>query len=172
MPLTPIKIQDVSDVEDEDVIYFCPNCDSCPVCDSPPKATQAATTQSVAPNPTNVPAFERTTTCQRAQEYKDDTGIIYVKCLKERFDPIGRGLSKSHIMPAFGVSDTFRKLFSESLNFWVHTTEKFPLRSKRPNAPNAFTTFPKLFSAYHRKVSLTIQTPVSHSRLHHVPKTF
>ncbi|KAJ7752726.1 hypothetical protein B0H14DRAFT_2635717 [Mycena olivaceomarginata] len=137
----PSISSDVSDVEDEDVIYFCPNCDSCPVCDSPPKATQAATTQSVAPNPTKLPAFERTTTCQRAQEYKDDTGIIYVKCLKERLTQIGRGLSK----------------IAYNARLRLHTTEKFPLRSKHPSAALAFTTSPKLFSAYHRKVSLTLQ---------------
>ncbi|KAJ7605474.1 hypothetical protein DFH06DRAFT_1147404 [Mycena polygramma] len=65
-PLTPIKIEDYSDDED-DLIYYCENCDPCPVCGSPPivetQDTQpppvaAPTTAQAAPHPARPLAFQ------------------------------------------------------------------------------------------------------------------
>ncbi|KAJ7843204.1 hypothetical protein B0H14DRAFT_2585846 [Mycena olivaceomarginata] len=142
MPLTPIKIQDVSDVEDEDVIYFCPNCDSCPVCDSPPKATQAATTQSVAPNPTNVPA-------RQLLPLSVPLSVPIVIFMVEGYFQGGWW----HLIIPYLIA------IIRVLKLLGAYHRKVSLAIQTSKRPNALTTFPKLFSAYHRKVSLTIQTP-------------
>ncbi|KAJ6467979.1 hypothetical protein C8R47DRAFT_1078478 [Mycena vitilis] len=49
-PLTPIKIEDYTDDED-DLMYYCENCDPCPVCGSPP----IAETQQPQPPPVAAP---------------------------------------------------------------------------------------------------------------------
>ncbi|KAJ6451365.1 hypothetical protein C8R47DRAFT_1229891 [Mycena vitilis] len=49
-PLTPIKIEDYTDDED-DLMYYCENCDPCPVCGSPP----VAETQQPQPPPVAAP---------------------------------------------------------------------------------------------------------------------
>ncbi|KAJ6467975.1 hypothetical protein C8R47DRAFT_1078474 [Mycena vitilis] len=49
-PLTPIKIEDYTDDED-DLMYYCENCDPCPVCGSPPIASNPSLLRSQLPPP-------------------------------------------------------------------------------------------------------------------------
>ncbi|KAJ6498487.1 WD40-repeat-containing domain protein [Mycena vitilis] len=65
-PLTPIKIEDYTDDED-DLMYYCENCDPCPVCGSPPivetqeaqpPPVAAPTTAQAAPHPARPLAFQ------------------------------------------------------------------------------------------------------------------